>query len=50
MYSENNRGPIIDPCGTPRSEGRKFVKTLSKQTACFLSLRYDEEEEDILKR
>ena len=40
LYSKNNRGPIIDPCGTPHVILLHCDCTLLYFTNCWRSLRY----------
>jgi hypothetical protein len=41
IYSRNNRGPSIEPCGTPEVTGRKSELSPSITTLWVLSDKYD---------
>ena len=41
MYSENNIGPKIDPCGTPRARLSESDSEPLMQQLCVRLLKYD---------
>ena len=41
MYTGNNKGPNMEPCGTPASILSQVDVYPAKSTNCFLSLGYD---------
>ena len=41
MYRVNNKGPSMDPCGTPHTTGGSFDRAWPTLVACLRLLRYD---------